>query len=94
MKTLVTLISFLSILNFGAALFDLPENTNCPSHVSGQDGICLQATKCEAFKTERNKLGICSFNGRIPIVCCPKQQLSSMKVLDMEKRRISSLSKL
>ena len=92
MKRFITIILFISLLNIATALLDLSENASCPSHVSGQDGICLQASKCEAFKTERNKLGICSFNGRIPIVCCPKQQ--GTKTADIKVRRISAISKL
>ncbi|XP_070503674.1 serine protease snake-like isoform X2 [Chironomus tepperi] len=90
MKRFIIIITFISFLNFTTALFGLSENTICPSHVSG-DAICLEASKCEAFKTERNKLGICSFNGRIPIVCCPKQQQSGENNGNSKLRRISDI---
>jgi len=94
MSSLFSLISFIFLLNFASGLFDLPENDSCPSHVSGQYGICLEAPKCKSFKTERHKLGICSFNGRIPIVCCPENQNSGTKIANTKVKRISAISKL
>jgi hypothetical protein len=92
MNLLISFISLIYFLNFSSAFLDLSENASCPSHVSVQKGICVEASRCEAFKTDRNKLGICSFNGRIPIVCCPEN--SRPKIVDIHIKRISAISKL
>lgn len=70
MKKIIALSCFVIYLNFVECVFDLRANERCSTH-TGQDGICKDARNCEAFLTERNKMIICSFQGRIPIVCCP-----------------------
>lgn len=51
--------------------FELAENDRCFSNFMNTEGICSDPRKCEHFKLHKHKLSICSFNQRIPIVCCP-----------------------
>ena len=94
MNKLNILTSLILYLNFASGYFDLRENDICPSHETSEGGICMDARKCEAFSADRNHLGICSFKGRIPIVCCPGHQLSDVKIGNIDDKRISALSKL
>ena len=84
------LIIFLFILKLSAAFinFDRELNSQCKSSFTGADGVCLEAKNCPSFKSNRNDLKICSFKGRVPIVCCPQ----SLSFRD-EKARISARSK-
>ena len=69
MKKIIALSCFVIYLKFIECGFDLKANERCSTH-TGQNGICKDARDCEEFQTERNKMVICSFQGRIPIVCC------------------------
>ncbi|KAG5671089.1 hypothetical protein PVAND_001303 [Polypedilum vanderplanki] len=52
--------------------FNKLENDKCSSDFTGNNGVCVEAKNCPAFKTNRNQLTICSFKNRIPIICCPE----------------------
>lgn len=87
------LITFALFLYFTSGAFDLRVNEDCSSHLNDQEGICMDAKNCIEYKTKRNMLYICSFKGRVPIVCCPKQKLSVLNTRDVNKKRISAKSK-
>lgn len=83
------LIVFVLILKLSEAFitFDRELNSQCKSSTTA-DGICVEAKNCPSFKSNPRGLKICSFKGRVPIVCCP-QSLSFRE----EKTRISAKSK-
>lgn len=92
---LISVLSFLTIFQIISihAAFELRENENCTPHVAGVNGTCLDARKCESFQTDKNKMKICSFNGKIPIVCCPVRVATPVKVGSTPVKRISARSK-
>lgn len=87
MNNLIFLSSLLSV-SFCFQVFDKDINSRCSSEFTGDDGICLEAKDCAVFQKSRNQLKICSFNGRIPIVCCTKQPNFN----DEKQKRISAQS--
>lgn len=52
--------------------FELFVNDECVSSLTNSPGVCMEPLKCEHFKAHRHEINICSFNHRIPIICCPK----------------------
>lgn len=52
--------------------FDLQVNDVCRSEYLNADGICIRPEKCEHFAEHRKELKICAFDGKVPLVCCPK----------------------
>ncbi|KAL7026028.1 hypothetical protein ACKWTF_013750 [Chironomus riparius] len=70
MKKILASICFVICLNFVYSYYDLRVNERCNAH-TGQQGICKDARNCGSFQADRNRILICSFQGRIPIVCCP-----------------------
>ncbi|XP_070507432.1 serine protease snake-like [Chironomus tepperi] len=75
-------------LSYTQCVFDLIEHDQCSSDFTGDSGVCVLASSCDEFKTQRNKLKICSFRGKIPLVCCPENNL--VKIGDISIKRISA----
>jgi hypothetical protein len=67
------ILSFVFHLNSAFDVFDKEINSTCSSEFTGENGVCLEAKDCPAFRKSRNQLKICSFKHRVPIVCCPRQ---------------------
>ncbi|XP_070507431.1 serine protease snake-like [Chironomus tepperi] len=84
--TFVTIL-VLSV-NYTKCVYDLKEYDRCSSDFTGDSGICVLASSCNEFKTQRNKLKICAFNGKIPLVCCPTTNV--LKIGDISIKRISA----
>lgn len=82
------LLLLIFVLNSATHGFEKEINSQCSSSFTGDDGICMEGKDCPTFKIHRNVLNICSFNGRIPIVCCPKQFINR----DDRGRQISARS--
>lgn len=94
MKSFICITIFILSLSFAQSVFDLIENDQCSSKFTGDNGVCVEANKCKEFKTQRNNLKICSFRGKIPLVCCPATDVSDLvKSGDFSVKRISARSK-
>ena len=91
----VTALNYLFLpLNVYTGPYTLSENSNCYVNVNSQQGICLEASRCEAFRIHGENLGICSYRQGIPIVCCPSKQPSRKRSNSFKGKRISARSKL
>lgn len=89
MKELVFYSAFFTLVSVSlGSFYDRELNSECSSELKGSNGVCVEAKDCPEFKTLKNKLKICSFQHRVPIVCCPR--LSSIR--DGQKR-MSAISK-
>ena len=89
----VTSLNYLFLpLNDSRGPYTLSENSNCYVNFNGQQGICLEASKCGAFRTHREYLRICSYRQGIPIVCCPSKQPIHQRNYDFQSKRISARS--
>lgn len=94
MKNFEALFSFILFYSsFVSGAFELAESQKCDSHISGHGGICLEPKNCEAFKTDRDKLKICSFKHKTPIICCPNKIENIPKVGNAGGKRKSAYSK-
>jgi len=94
MKSFICVTIFIISLSFAQSVFDLIENEPCSSEFTGDNGVCVEGNKCKEFKTQRNNLKICSFHGKIPLVCCPAIDGSDLvKIGDISVKRISARSK-
>lgn len=95
MKKFICLIILVASLRFSEGVFDLREYDQCSSEFTGDNGVCMEASKCAEFKTHRNKLKICSFRDKIPIVCCSAVDVRDLvKSGDIPVKRISAISKI
>lgn len=52
--------------------FDKWKGDNCISTLTNTEGSCVEPQDCDSFHHNKYKINICSFVGKIPIVCCPK----------------------
>lgn len=59
--------------------FDLQENDVCRSEYLNADGICVRPEQCEHFAEHKNELKICSFDGKVPVVCCPAMKTTKLR---------------
>ena len=71
MANLAVLILILYSMRSFASL-DLKANEKCGPTFLSAEGTCVEPKHCQYFKEYRNRLKICSFDGLIPIVCCPE----------------------
>ena len=95
MRSFTCLTIFILSLRFSESVFDLIENDQCSSEFTGDNGVCVEASNCEEFKTHRNKLKICSFRDKIPLVCCPAVDAWDLgKSGEISRNRISARSKI
>lgn len=89
-EMLFQLLNSVLFFNFVAStkVFDLVKNDRCFSSLNNSDGICVEPSDCENFMDNRNEMNICSFNHKLPIVCCPK-----LYVFDRTKTNFQNISK-
>lgn len=59
--------------------FELQVNDECRSDYLNTDGVCVRPERCEHFAEHKNELTICSFDGRVPVVCCPGSKGTTSK---------------
>lgn len=59
---------------FAQNSFELRTDDKCLSSLTNSEGVCVEPHSCDYYEEHRNNLNICSFNGRIPIVCCPENE--------------------
>jgi hypothetical protein len=64
-------ISSCSILLADYKTFHLEINDPCYSPAIDQNGTCMHLNNCKMIKQVKG-LQICSFQGRVPIICCPE----------------------
>lgn len=94
MRSFICVTIFIIFLSFAQSVFDLTENDQCSSEFTGDNGVCVEGNKCKEFKTHRDNLKICSFRGKIPLVCCPTiDGRDLVKSGDISVKRISARSK-
>lgn len=79
MTKLATTTSLFCFVVVFVSSFDLQLDDQCRSEYLDTDGICVLPEKCEHFAEHKNELKICSFKGRIPVVCCPKATSSKIR---------------
>lgn len=83
-----------SLYSIDIQTFQLETDEDCFSPSINQSGICIHYDECLTDHKLKN-LKICSFAGRIPIVCCPVSVSSTHQNLKTttNSRRISEISK-
>lgn len=57
--------------------FRTNDDDECISSLDNTEGFCVESKNCDLLQEQKRKLNICSFNGKTPIICCPKSDVKN-----------------